>query len=283
MTIATIALVTVLTIAAAFMLFLSTNASTTPKPNTPTNAYLSFRPNPIGIGQELLVNAWVTPAPPLVVDLGYPLPPGKTPMAGIPREGYMINITDPDGNVNTVGPMTSSEEGAIWFIYVPDQVGTWTIQFSWPGVELTGEPGAKVSYCSYLPSSTDEQTLVVQEDPIPSWPAAKLPTDEAWDWPVNPENREWVDIMGPWSTTSYNACRANYNPYAQAPNSAHVLWKFPTGQLSGLIGQPYGYLASYSISNSMMYPGIKTVMLGRGYSRTETLFRRLEYQAHHPL
>ena len=48
-----------------------------------TKAYLSFRPNPIGLGQSLLVNMWINPA--LASNNRY-----------IPQ-GYVITITKPDG------------------------------------------------------------------------------------------------------------------------------------------------------------------------------------------
>jgi hypothetical protein len=49
-------------------------------------AFLSVSPNPIGIGQELLVNMWIT----------FPSGEGKY------RVGYAVNITKPDGTSDTV-------------------------------------------------------------------------------------------------------------------------------------------------------------------------------------
>ena len=37
-------------------------AGVTPDVTLPTSAYLSFRPNPVGLGQVFLVNMWLTPS-----------------------------------------------------------------------------------------------------------------------------------------------------------------------------------------------------------------------------
>jgi PQQ-like domain len=206
---------------------------------TEATAYLSFRPNPIGVNQSLLINAWVSPPP--VIDW--------SDMSSIPRTGYLVSIVDPDGNIDTVGPLESYVDGTIWFNYTPDKIGNWTIQFKWPGDEY------------FTACETQKQPLIVQNDPIPSWPAAPLPT-EPWTWPINPENREWSQISGLWSGIGYNASAPNYNPYSQAPSSSHILWKLPSAEgQGGLIGGTYGSAGWYAGNAA----SIDAVMAGRGY------------------
>jgi outer membrane protein assembly factor BamB len=238
-------------------------ANVTPTTNMKTTAYLAFRPNPIGIGQQLLINAWVTPTPVTDVDLG--LIPAGGFGSGIPRINNNFYFTRPDGTMVKFENLTTFGDGSIWFTYTPDQVGTWTVQFNWTGVDLIGAPGARIAEASYLPCTTDKLTFVVQNDPIPSYPAAELPTD-SWTWPINPDNREWSYIAGAWFYQRYDATQSSFNPYTQAPESSHILWMDSSGNIAGLVGQPYGATATYSVSGS--YPTISTVMFGRGYYAT---------------
>ena len=72
-------------------------------------AYLSFRPNPVGVNQIILVNIWVTP--PTNVERKH--------------QGYTVTITNPSGAETVVGPMDSYEADAtMWFEWWIDQVGT---------------------------------------------------------------------------------------------------------------------------------------------------------------
>ncbi len=53
-----------------------------------TRAFLSFRPNPIGLGQSLLVNMWINP--------------GVSSNDRLIPQGYVITITKPDGTKNSM-------------------------------------------------------------------------------------------------------------------------------------------------------------------------------------
>jgi outer membrane protein assembly factor BamB len=259
----TLIFVTVMTVATLITCLPAATANVIATTNMETTAYLAFRPNPIGMGQQLLVNVWVTPTPVTDTDLGL-VPPG-TFGSGIPRQNYNVYFTKPDGTVVKFENITSYGDGSAWFTYTPDQVGTWTVQFNWTGVDLKGAPGATVAEASYLPCTTDKLPLVVQSDPIASYPAAALPTD-SWTWPINPDNREWTYIAGAWFYQRYDATQSSFNPYTQAPESSHILWMDSSGNLAGLVGQPYGAISSFSVSGS--YPTVSTVMLGRGYYTT---------------
>ena len=94
-------------------------AGVTPDVSYETISYLSFRPNPIGVGQPMLVNMWMQP--PISI-LRY--------FAG----GYKVTFTKPDGTADVVGPLDSYRgDTTAWFEYTVDQVGTWQIKLDFLG------------------------------------------------------------------------------------------------------------------------------------------------------
>ncbi len=239
----------------------------TPDFNIKTYAYLSFSPTTIGVGQTLLVNIWIYPAT----------------IAARNLTGYTVTITKPDGHTETIGPMTSySGDATAWFPYEPNQIGEYKFKFTFPGgyfpagiyknpYSQGGGYGVTTFYITnssyYLPSETKEQTLIVQETPVQSWPGAPLPTDY-WTRPVSPENREWWEIMGnyPWhgvgggfnwpeETNTYSS-NYGFTPYVQAPNTAHIVWK-TQGAISGLTGGQQGInsMTSGAGTPSIIYQG----------------------------
>jgi hypothetical protein len=239
-----IAFVLVLTIAASAVCLPTFAVVNT---NVPTNCWLSLRPNPIGVGQELLINGWRSPTPYGYQTVNMTPPPGVSITDGVPFD-FRLVITKPDGSKLDLYPIKSDGPGTFWLTYVVDQKGTWTFELSTQADQ-------------WFQGSSVTQTLVVQDEPIPSWPAAELPEDEPWYWPINPENREWASISGGWFQPKYDASASNYNPYSRGPNSAHILWKLqPTGA-AGLIGGQYGQLETFSASRQ----AITVVMNGRGY------------------
>lgn len=253
---------------------------------TTVSAHLSFRPNPIGIGQTLLVNIWTSPAP------------------GAHRyhPDYKVTITKPDGTVEVKAMPSYPADGTSWFEIVPDQTGEWKLKFEFSGTyfpagryyrgdivaanftdpSATGmnAPSNYAQAVYYEPASTLEQILVVQEDMVGSWPAVPLPNDY-WTRPIAFELREWWEILGnyPWwgpsgvpleywntlypdTTPVYNP-RAQFTPWVQGPNSAHVVWK---RQLSfeGIVGGDAGIGSlGYELSGYGGKPSI--ILFGRGY------------------
>ncbi len=227
-----------------------------------TVAYLSFRPNPVGLDQTFLVNIWVTPATHVQRNL----------------TGYTVIITKPDGTVDKVGPLTSYDgDATAWFEYVADQVGTWTLQFTFEGCHCPSfnttasmfSTAGTLPAAYYKPSESKEMTLVVQEEQVNSWPASALPTDY-WTRPVSPDNREWATILGNYPYSGYltnppedtNSYASNYKftPYVQGPETSHVVWK-RLGALSGIIGGDYGATmvgsgeGTYAGTPSIIYQG----------------------------
>jgi outer membrane protein assembly factor BamB len=250
-----------------------------------STAYLSFRPNPVGLNQPFIVNMWVTPAP------------------GAQRKflDLTVTITKPDGSVEVIKEDSYPDDGTAWFEYVADQIGEWKLKFDFPGTYLPAgrysagnmvtSGGSNYADSVYMqPSSTAEQTLIVQEAQVTSWPPAALPSDY-WTRPVPYENREWWPILGnfPWrgqtggpmwdelypDTNSYWMLKGrldSFTPWVQGPNSAHVAWKRQSA-IGGLIGGDYGFETITTLfggnslgtdaSSSMGYPTV--IFAGRGY------------------
>jgi outer membrane protein assembly factor BamB len=251
----------------------------TPDMQLKMDPYLSFRPNPVGVGQPILVNVWTVPGPSFVryfTDL-------------------KVTLTKPDGTTDEVTFDTFRADSTGYFEYVVDQAGTWKLKLDIPGQyfpagnytmpEGTSQAGYTDSYTRslyYKPASTAEQTLIVQEDMVPSWPMSSLPTDY-WTRPIPPEHREWWTIGGnyPWQgpsggptwdelypdTYSYYTAytgffagdNQRFTPWVQAPNTAHIVWKRQI-QLSGLLGGDQGYESMTSGSGA---PNI--IYQGKGY------------------
>jgi outer membrane protein assembly factor BamB len=230
--------------------------------------YLSFRPNPIGVGQVILINMWTIPGPSVTRYF----------------TDFTVTITDPDGNEEIVTTDSYFADSTAWFEYMVDQVGEWKLKFDFPGQYFppgnytmppgVGRAGYTESYSKslyYTPASTAEQTLTVQEEIVYSWPASDLPTDY-WTRPVPSEHREWTSILGdyPWhgpgvdpkwdarypDTNRYWSRAYCFTPYVQTPNTAHIAWK-RLGAISGIQGGDVGRISMTSGGGnpSIIYQG----------------------------
>jgi len=250
-------------------------AGVTPDYDVITYAYLSARPNPIGVGQSLLINTWLTPS---VHRSGY-------------MTGFTITITKPDGSKDTKGPYNSYYgDSTFWMEYVPETEGTYYLQFSQPGTYFpagmyndSGWPSAfgsgqtQMNFSRwYEPSESPVTAITVQADMVASWPPAPLPTDY-WTRPVHFELREWYTILGnyPWSgsgegypnwpadTNTYQG-QTKYQAWAVGSVTSHVLWK-RLDSIAGIIGGPGGFDA---LTSSGSAPGF--IYAGRCY-QTRTI------------
>jgi len=251
-------------------------AGVTPDATVDTTSFLSFRPNPVGVGQTVLVNIWLNPATHVSRYL----------------TDFKVTITKPDGSVETKILDSYRADATAWFEFVADQGGEWKLKFEFPGAyyppgNYTVLQGAfmapqVVSFeesCYYKPSETKEQTLIVQEDQVYSWPPSTLPTDY-WSRPVSPENREWWPILGnypadgivgggpdwPAETNVYMNPRYCFTPYVQAPNTAHVVW-LKQDNIGGLVGGTWG---PQSLTGGGNTPSI--IYAGRCYDTVTKVF-----------
>ena len=229
--------------------------------------FLSVSPNPIGIGQLLLVNVWIT------------TPSGE----GKFMNGYTVNITKPDGNQETVNLQSYVADGTSWFNYVPDQLGTYLFQFSFAGEYFPAGYYNNGNYSStpvsgwlfypsdyVVPVTTPVTNLTVQQNPVNGW-YSPLPNDY-WSRPIEPNNREWSAIAGnfPWEAYQsfpQSATTSNYyGPFIPAVNTPHILWS-QVSQMSGIIGGEVGNQANVvgpSSSGTANTPS--TIYMGRCYT-----------------
>lgn len=244
----------------------------TPDLTVETTAYLSFRPNPVGKGQTVLVNIWLTPATHVSKYI----------------KGYVVTIEAPDGTKTTETLDSYRADATAWFEFTPEQTGTYKLKFENPGgyfpagnytIHAGAYHGTKLvdvytnftQSCYYTPSSTDWQELTVQDEMVASWPSLALPTDY-WTRPVQPNNREWAINLGdyPWygpgggsnwpaDTNTYTSAQYKWTPYVEAPNTAHIAW-MKTDAIGGIIGGDFG---QWSLTTGGGNPSI--IYQGRGY------------------
>ncbi len=252
----------------------------TPYVEIDTTAHLSFRPNPVGVGQTFLVNLWTTPAL----------------YSGRHHKDYTVTLTDPDGNEDVITIDSYHADATAWFEYVADQVGNWTLRFdflgtyfpngTYVGIGFFGGGPTYLESAYYRPSTSGDLTLTVQEDPVYPWPEPGPPTDY-WTRPVVVEHRDWWPILGDWPGTGYvgtvdpnwdtvyPGCnpywgpRHKFTPWVQGPNSAHIVWKRLEG-IGGMIGgqaTQYGDTAGGGLGGSVPIPDI--IYAGRAYDTYE--------------
>jgi hypothetical protein len=226
-------------------------------PTRKTAAYLSLNPHLIGMGQPLTINLWIYPSPATRTFSWY-------------AEGFTditITFTKPDGTTDTFMPVDGSGGlepgesemiGAIWFLYYPDQVGTWNVQFTMPQ-QTIGEGSEAVIYEE---ATSQVVTFEVQSDAVQiGLPPVDLPgPNEYWERPIQADNREWYQISGGWLQARYDDRRRScFNPYSTAPESAHIVWKRLLAA-GGLVG---GDWSSLSYPDGGKSPPV--FMMGRVY------------------
>ncbi len=247
-------------------------AGTTVDFTVETTPYISVRPSTVGLGQQVLVNIWLLPAP-------------HTQRA---LRDMKVTITKPDASQEVLTMDSYPADGTAWFEYVVDQIGEWKFKFNFPGMYfpagryldgniITASTGGTVYTSAYYkPSSTQETIITVQNEMISSLPGAQLPTDY-WTRPISFNNREWWTIAGnyPWhgpgvgskwnelypNTTPYWNDRHRFTPWVQGPNTAHIVWK-RIENLGGLM-QFGDYQGPFTLTTSVGIPSI--IYMGRCY------------------
>jgi outer membrane protein assembly factor BamB len=250
-----LALVTLMV--ASLAIVLTTQPATAHNPAYHLNTYTYVFPSQpvVGIGQEILIQMYLNANPPTAYgSMG-------------DRWTFYLTITDPEGNNETKGPITSDPVGGAFIVYTPTKTGVYTLQASFPGATLTGEPGQTNSiYVGdiYAPSTSRPNTFTVQEDPISHYQETPLPTDY-WTRPVYDTNRGWGNVaMGQWlGGPSYENMRATGIPNTQGVASSHILWTAPywTGGVMGGFDDTSYY-------NGIAYEGFSSpivVLEGKAY------------------
>jgi outer membrane protein assembly factor BamB len=209
--------VVVLMVAIAFPM------TTLPTEAAPTSAKATFAlvgamPNPVGLGQSVLVATGITDY--VTTAMGF--------------TGLTLIVTHPDNTTETIGPYNTDSTGMTGITYTPDTLGTYYLQTHFPAQWFN----TTASNTYYKESYSEKLALIVQEEAVKYYSGEALPT-EYWTRPINAQLREWYTISGSWLTPT--PILPTDNLYAadndDAPESAHVLWTRDIGDtLSGLAG-----------------------------------------------
>jgi hypothetical protein len=287
------------TIAIILMFVLGSLMATTPGINAAVSAQNSYpfvvaSPNPVGLGQRVLVLAWVADPTPTAQGAG------NIAFATQFRSNYTVIITAPDGTSTTrvtgsTDPSTSfaknligqdvDYEGSAYFTMNATQVGNYTFTFKYGGQTLyTNFPNGTqnwnpVTNAPYDPNlnytalpATTTYTLTVQQQPVDY----NLPTttsSEYWQNPVNAQNFGWSNYAGNWLMAAWNSTSRVFDnngafvPEGTVPNTGHILWTKPMS-FGGLIGGTFSTTEYYSGMSYEMYFAPPIIINGRVFYST---------------
>ena len=226
-----------------------------------TYAFVGATPNPIGVGQQAVFRF------------------GITDQLAAPEyawTGLTVTVTHPDGTTETLGPFKTDATGGTYTLYTPSIVGNYTIQSHFPqqtNLAYVNSNGLIIpAGATMLASDSDKVTMVVQTEPIPSYPTVPLPT-EYWTRPINDQFQAWQTIGGNWLTASNTAGTFNRVAYGNdyAPQSAHILWSTPItagGLAGGALNPITGDITNARVTIGDAYQGKflgSLIMLGNLY------------------
>ncbi len=225
---------------------------------------LSVNQNPVGVGQYVLVNAWLSPAV----------------TAQRSAKSYIFTITAPDGTNTTWTQDAENATAATWFTYTLTTVGTYTFSARFTGCYFNGTTAAGSAY--YLPATAKPINVTCQQELISSWPAAQIPTGY-WTRPVDFGFREWWPILGnypayydgtvdsQWNTrypdtNPYWSSQYDFTPWVQSPHSSHIVWMELDIAAAGVIGGQVGLQGNTIASDLSTSPWLSNLAFGgRGY------------------
>ena len=195
-----------------------------------TFAMIGAMPNPVGVGQDVLL--WVG-----ITDMLYVYSDGWN--------GLTISVTKPDGTTQTLGPFRTDSTGSTGTVFTPTMVGTYKLQTHFPAQGYNWTRTAMFDpelsgWVWYKASDSRVLDLVVQEDPIPTYQSSPLPS-EYWTRPIDAQHRDWYTISADWMGPTPPNRYAKYNDFA--PETAHILWANPmvSGGLSGGLNMQQAY------------------------------------------
>jgi hypothetical protein len=232
----TIAIILMLSVSALIAAIPSANAATQ---MVDTFAFVAAAPDPVGVGQNLLVTFRLDKVSPNAGALG----------AGTMFTGFTVIVTKPDGSVYNKTGLTTDPTSNGWFVYVPTVAGQYTLETYFPGQRINGSSvgffGTSVYDNTYLPSHSAVITVNVTQERIQPMPNNPVPTGY-WTTPIYGENKGWNQVADNWLMQGYDFLARSFgsgnnafSPYTTAPNSAHILWTKPI-MLGGLVGGPFG-------------------------------------------
>jgi hypothetical protein len=237
-----IALLLMLTFAVSIVALPATNAHTPPW-EIYSYPYIVPAPNPVGVGQQVLIVMWVDE----------PMP-SATATNDIKRHGYTLTITAPDETKEVKEWDVVWDSTSIQYVaYTPTQVGTYTLLFEYDGQNYTW--GGTYNNDVFLPCSKTV-TLTVQEESLPAATTSyPLPT-EYWTRPIEGQNTDWWSISSNWLGDPYilgagdtYGTQGSIQPNGIAPNSPHIMWSKPI-QDGGVVGG-----SGYHVNGTTYYMG----------------------------
>jgi hypothetical protein len=231
--------VTLLIVSIGATLLVPQSSAHTPPWEIKTYAYVVASPNPIGVNQQVAILMWLDKIPNAAVASN-----------DIRFHDYNLTVVAPDGSAETtifdVVQDTTSSQG---YYFTPDQIGTYTLYFSFPGQVYTWDDPVAQYYGpplpneytndTYLPSNATA-TLTVQEEQITAIDTYPLPS-EYWTRPIFGENPGWWTISSNWLGTGspeftslgFGANRVVSG--AVGSETAHIMWTKPI-QSGGVVG-----------------------------------------------
>jgi outer membrane protein assembly factor BamB len=231
-----------------FAMIISLFALPTVTPQEPmkmkTYAYIGATPNPVGVGQEVLLHVGITHALP-DVSMGW--------------EGLSVTIEKPDGTTTLLDNIRTDSTAGTGKVYIPDIPGNYTLQAHFPEQVLTEESRAGEGTSPPTPAGTimlasdsEKLILTVTEEAQLIWPGIALPT-EYWTRPINGQFYEWNSIAGNMLSIARGTDGPQYTNYNEGPETAHMLWAKPV-MLGGLAGgMEYG---PQSYDDGSAYEGV---------------------------
>ena len=183
--------------------------------STESYAFIGATPNPVGVGQPTLIHLGITQQLQITQDHW---------------SGITVEVTDPDGHTETLGPFKTDATGGTGTNLVPSMEGTYKLQTHFPAQWYNFTAG-------YGPSATDYKIyfeasdsvvldLVVTAEATPVYPGVPLP-NEYWTRPIDAQAHEWSSIAGNFLGVGQFTDRLAgwvLNNNEEAPETAHILW-----------------------------------------------------------
>ena len=186
---------------------------------------ISAEPKIVGVGQVVTINGWNQPPPP-------------PPISGVQTfyHDMVVKVTSPTGIVTTYDSMKlSSVLGSVFYSIVPSEIGTYKVDFTYPGETYSN--GIQRA------AGTASTTFIVQEEAVPNWPYPTVPLPTGyWTRPISAGIYGWWSISGNWLQSGYNGTGNSFNPSSIYPGSPHIMWtkELKFGGIAGGVGGEAG-------------------------------------------
>ncbi len=256
---------------ASILIALPAASAHDPPWTVPTTAFCSSVPSTVGVNQPVTIVVWLDR-----------ISPTGNGLEGQRWNGFKIDITKPDGSIDTIGPFQCSSTVASDFkAYTPTQIGTYSIVFSWPGEEVkngTGipEPRGIVALGDFYEGATSKPAkLIVQQNPIQGWIEPPVATGY-WERPLNAANREWTQLASNWLKGAWLV--NNWQRWGKAPETPHVLWANPiTPARAGGINDAQWYAIPSDVNDYESPWSSPIIMNGKIYYNTPSVADSANY------